>query len=95
MGIFRDWLKDYGREMAVWVRGAALAVTPEPITLVVLWRDRLLISHLDAILAEFHKSFGGELDTVIVHPESLDVAALCEKVAVHRCNSRCCTEACA
>ena len=80
-GPYRAWMKLYGRELGERIRAVAKAVTPAPVTVIVLWNDFELNDHLGEALGEVTKSFGEEATIVVVSPKADRLQWLREKFA--------------
>lgn len=78
----RSWLKSYKREVARQLECMATAISPSPITVVVLWNDVNLRSHLRTLLEELHGAFDELAEIIVVHEESGTFDGLCEDAGV-------------
>lgn len=75
----RSWLKAYKRELGQQLERLASAVSPSPVTVVVIWSDVQLRAHLRTLLEELNGSLGELAEIVVVTEESATFAGFCEE----------------
>ncbi len=78
----RAWLKAYKRELGQQLERMAAAVSPSPVTVVVMWNDPKLRAHLRTLLEELHGSLGELAEVAVVTEESASFEGICEEAEV-------------
>ncbi|MBC6475620.1 MAG: hypothetical protein GDA48_24760 [Hormoscilla sp. GM102CHS1] len=74
IGTYKDWKKSYGGEISEQLRNFARAISPTPITCIVLWyHDSQLNLHLKQVLNSIEQAFEDAVNFVIAtkYPEEI------------------------
>ncbi len=75
-GLWREWQGQYGNELKEQLNRLAAAINPAPVTCVVLWYSRELVSHLQSVLTDTLSAFQEEVNFVIVSEHSADLQSV-------------------
>ncbi|MCX5646163.1 MAG: ATP-binding protein [Phycisphaerae bacterium] len=80
--LHKAWVREYGREIDQQLEALVRAVSPAPITAVVLWNHPGLSRHLGSVLESFIKTCGDIGEAVAVTPDRSLVEELCSQYDV-------------
>lgn len=78
----KAWVRDYGREIDQQFEAISRAVSPAPITLVVLWSQPGLSRHLASVLESFVKTCGDIGEAVALTPDKSLIEEPCSQYDV-------------
>jgi len=78
-GPWRRWVNRYQTELTNQFQRLAAALSPSPVTCVVLWHNSDLTNHVDTTIQAAYGSFGDVLETAFITGDNLDVSMLAEK----------------
>lgn len=81
-GDHRSWLRAYKQELSKQLERLAAALSPSPISVVVVWTSRELRRHLRTLVEEFHGAFGDLAEIVMVSSDRASFEELCEEAGV-------------
>lgn len=62
----KQWLRHYGREVDEFLQHVARAVSPTPVTVIVLWHEQSTLKLMTAVLDSVIKSFGDAARIVVI-----------------------------
>lgn len=78
----RTWLKLYKSELGKQLERLVAAVSPSPVTVVVLWNDAKLRPHLRTLLEELQGGFGDLASIVVVSGDESTFGGVCDEAEV-------------
>lgn len=81
-GDHKSWLRAYKQELAKQLERMAAALSPGPVSVVVIWTSRELRGHLRTLIEEFHGAFGDLAEIVVVSSDRSSFEAICEDAGV-------------
>ena len=76
------WLKQYKRDLAKQLDQLQVALSPNPLTVVVLWSQRSLRQHLRTLLEEVLAAFGDLAELIVVSDDAPGISAVCDETDV-------------
>lgn len=76
-GPHKTWLKQYGREVDQQIERLIAALSPAPITVIIVWNRPGLSRHLASLLESLLKAGGDAVDAIAITPDKSLVGEAC------------------